>query len=86
MNYKDRQINSFFACIREKLLSLRDKRRERIERDYRINQYRHWFYVNHGWKPSKKEAMRELEFDDFINKKFDRSAGSVIFPMFVRTN
>ena len=85
MNYKDRQINSFFDCISEKLLLLRDKRRERIERDYHINRYRHWFYVNHGWKPSKKEAMRKLEFDDFINKKFDRSAGSVIFPMFVRT-
>ena len=86
MNYKDRKINSFFDSISEKLLLLRDKRRERIERNNRINRYRHWFYVNHGWKPSKKEAMRELEFDDFINKKFAKSSGSVIFPMFVKTS
>ena len=81
MNYKDKKINSFFKCISEKLLLLREKRRERIERNYHINQYRHSFYVNHGWKPSKKEARARLNVNERIRKEFIKSSGSVIFPV-----
>ena len=81
MNYKDKKINSFFECINEKLLLLPDKRRELIEENYRINRYRHWFYVNHGWKPSKKEARARMSVNERMHKEFIKSSGSVIFPV-----
>lgn len=70
--------------INNKINETRWKLREHKEYNNKIEKYRHLIYVSYGWKPTKREARKHIEFTGKLHSQFERCKGHYIMPIIQR--